>query len=169
MDMAENRRPRRNCAARKTAAPSAVHYVGYVEDNETPEMIMKKFEELEKARKLSCPFEHIKMIYMSNLMLIAISTSAIILHTLHRLHLQCHGLHITAVSNEQIRCSRVRPLSNRPSALASEEIAELRICKAWIGLGHSRMRLPGSSCSLCSGHLRKWGSWDRRIGGRGGS
>jgi hypothetical protein len=30
--------------------PSAVHYVGYVEDDETPEMIMKKFEELEKVR-----------------------------------------------------------------------------------------------------------------------
>lgn len=33
----------------KSAAPSAVHYVGYVEDDETPEMIMKKFEELEKV------------------------------------------------------------------------------------------------------------------------
>lgn len=30
--------------------PSAVHYVGYVEEDETPEMIMKKFEELEKVR-----------------------------------------------------------------------------------------------------------------------
>ena len=29
--------------------PSAVHYVGYVEEDETPEMIMKKFEELEKV------------------------------------------------------------------------------------------------------------------------
>lgn len=47
--MAESRRPRRHCAARRTAAPSAVHYVGYVEDDETPEMIMKKFEELEKV------------------------------------------------------------------------------------------------------------------------
>jgi len=30
--------------------PSAVHYVGYVEDEETPEMIMKKFEALEAVR-----------------------------------------------------------------------------------------------------------------------
>jgi hypothetical protein len=29
--------------------PSAVHYVGYVEEDETPEMIMKKFEELERV------------------------------------------------------------------------------------------------------------------------
>lgn len=29
--------------------PSAIHYVGYVEEDETPEMIMKKFEELEKV------------------------------------------------------------------------------------------------------------------------
>ena len=47
--MAEGKRPRRHCASRRTAAPSAVHYVGYVEDDETPEMIMKKFEELEKV------------------------------------------------------------------------------------------------------------------------
>ena len=51
--MAEGGRPRRHCAARRTAAPSAVHYVGYVEDEETPEMIMKKFEELEKVRSKS--------------------------------------------------------------------------------------------------------------------
>lgn len=37
-------RPKRRCVARKTAVPSAVHYVGYVEDDETPEMIMRKFE-----------------------------------------------------------------------------------------------------------------------------
>ena len=48
-EMEGGRRPRRSCAGRKAAAPSAVHYVGYVEDNETPEMIMKKFEELEKV------------------------------------------------------------------------------------------------------------------------
>jgi len=49
-EMEGERRPKRNCAGRKSAAaPSAVHYVGYVEDNETPEMIMKKFEELEKV------------------------------------------------------------------------------------------------------------------------
>lgn len=47
--MSEGNRPRRHCVARKVAAPSAVHYVGYVEDEETPEMIMKKFEELEKV------------------------------------------------------------------------------------------------------------------------
>lgn len=47
--MAEGRRPRRHCASRRVGAPSAVHYVGYVEDDETPEMIMKKFEELEKV------------------------------------------------------------------------------------------------------------------------
>lgn len=36
---------------RKTShLPSAAHYVGYVEDDETPEMIMKKFEEFEKVR-----------------------------------------------------------------------------------------------------------------------
>jgi hypothetical protein len=52
-EMEGGRRPKRICAARKTAAPSAVHYVGYVEDNETPEMIMKKFEELEKVRSMS--------------------------------------------------------------------------------------------------------------------
>jgi hypothetical protein len=27
-----------------------VHYVGYVEDGETPEMIMRKFEELDKIK-----------------------------------------------------------------------------------------------------------------------
>jgi hypothetical protein len=32
---------------RRTAVPSAAHYVGYVEDDETPEMIMKKFEAME--------------------------------------------------------------------------------------------------------------------------
>lgn len=47
--MVEGRRPRRHCATKRTTAPSAVHYVGYVEDDETPEMIMKKFEELEKV------------------------------------------------------------------------------------------------------------------------
>ena len=40
---------RRKCA--RTAAgpaPSAVHYVGYVEDDETPESIARKFQELER-------------------------------------------------------------------------------------------------------------------------
>lgn len=35
-------RPRRQCVERRMAVPSAVHYLGYVEDEETPEMIMKK-------------------------------------------------------------------------------------------------------------------------------
>lgn len=42
------RRPKRRCAARQPAANEAL-YVGYVEDNETPEMIMKKFEALEQV------------------------------------------------------------------------------------------------------------------------
>jgi hypothetical protein len=47
--MAEDRRPKRRCVARKALVPSASHYVGYVEEDETPEMIMKKFEALEKV------------------------------------------------------------------------------------------------------------------------
>ena len=46
------RRPARRCAAGHRAGrtlPSAVHYLGYVEEDETPEMIMKKFEELDKV------------------------------------------------------------------------------------------------------------------------
>lgn len=43
------RRPKRRCVTRKDLLPSAVHYVGYVEDAETPEMIMKKFEALERV------------------------------------------------------------------------------------------------------------------------
>ena len=34
-----------------SAAPSASHYVGYVEEDETPEMIMAKFEQLERIQK----------------------------------------------------------------------------------------------------------------------
>lgn len=41
---------RRSARSKQAAAPSAVHYVGYVEEDETPEAIMKKFEELEKVR-----------------------------------------------------------------------------------------------------------------------
>jgi hypothetical protein len=44
----EQGRSKRRSALRKTNMPSAAHYVGYVEEDETPEMIMKKFEELEK-------------------------------------------------------------------------------------------------------------------------
>ncbi|GAX82521.1 hypothetical protein CEUSTIGMA_g9948.t1 [Chlamydomonas eustigma] len=40
-------RPKRRCVQNR-AAPSAIHYVGYVEEDETPEMIMKKFEEMER-------------------------------------------------------------------------------------------------------------------------
>lgn len=48
-------RPRRRCSSRskQSAAPSAVHYVGYVEEDETPEAIMKKFEELDKVTAAS--------------------------------------------------------------------------------------------------------------------
>ncbi|KAL4425126.1 hypothetical protein ABPG77_008231 [Micractinium sp. CCAP 211/92] len=47
------RRVKRRCARNKytsTAMPSAIHYVGYVEDDETPEMIMAKFTELERIQ-----------------------------------------------------------------------------------------------------------------------
>lgn len=51
--MSERRsRPRRRTTSRRSRnMPSAVHYVGYVEDEETPEMIMKKFEALERIQK----------------------------------------------------------------------------------------------------------------------
>ena len=52
-DVIKGRRPKRRCVSTKAAVPSAIHYVGYVEEDETPEMIMKKFEELEKVRTLS--------------------------------------------------------------------------------------------------------------------
>ncbi|KAK9840812.1 hypothetical protein WJX81_006676 [Elliptochloris bilobata] len=42
-------RPKRRRAASRNTVPSAVHYLGYVEEDETPEAIMKKFEELEKV------------------------------------------------------------------------------------------------------------------------
>ncbi|KAK9822723.1 hypothetical protein WJX74_000236 [Apatococcus lobatus] len=47
------RRPKRRCARKQSVVPSAVHYVGYVEEDETPEMIMKKFEELERVMATS--------------------------------------------------------------------------------------------------------------------
>ena len=50
-DHEEGRRLRSRRAGNTGAMPSAVHYVGYVEEDETPEMIMKKFEELEKVGK----------------------------------------------------------------------------------------------------------------------
>lgn len=49
----EGARPRRRCTSRHATnrnMPSAIHYVGYVEDDETPEMIMRKFEELERIK-----------------------------------------------------------------------------------------------------------------------
>jgi len=46
-------RSRRRCVLRKAAVPDATHYVGYVEDEETPEMIMKKFEEMERIKAAS--------------------------------------------------------------------------------------------------------------------
>ena len=42
-------RPKRHCTSKQQTKPNVVHYVGYVEDDETPEMIMKKFDELEKV------------------------------------------------------------------------------------------------------------------------
>ena len=53
MVASEGRRPRRRAAAkhRSTQLPSAAHYVGYVEDDESPEMIMRKFEALERVKQ----------------------------------------------------------------------------------------------------------------------
>ncbi len=48
-DQEEGRRLRRRRAGNTGGMPSAVHYVGYVEEDETPDMIMKKFEELDKV------------------------------------------------------------------------------------------------------------------------
>lgn len=50
----EPQRAKRRCArsSRNNASvPSAVHYVGYVEEDETPEMIMAKFAELERIQQ----------------------------------------------------------------------------------------------------------------------
>jgi len=56
-DVAVMARPKRKASeslrsrtSRGRSAPSSVHYVGYVQDDETPEMIMKKFEEMERIR-----------------------------------------------------------------------------------------------------------------------
>jgi hypothetical protein len=46
-------RPKRRSVLRKNAVPDATHYVGYVEDEETPEMIMRKFEEMERIKASS--------------------------------------------------------------------------------------------------------------------
>lgn len=53
-DTATGRRPRRaaaKAAAANATQPSAMHYVGYVEEDETPEQIMRKFEQLEKIQR----------------------------------------------------------------------------------------------------------------------
>jgi len=43
-----------NFRERKFKKPSNAYFLGYVDDDETPEMILKKFEELEKFEKLKC-------------------------------------------------------------------------------------------------------------------
>jgi hypothetical protein len=43
-------RSKRACTVR-AQGPSSTHYVGYVEDDETPEAIMKKFEALERVQQ----------------------------------------------------------------------------------------------------------------------
>ena len=57
--MSEDRRPKRRCVQRKALVPSAVHYVGYVEEDETPEMIMKKFEALDKVMQAGSAHAHV--------------------------------------------------------------------------------------------------------------
>ena len=51
----ERRRPKRkaseNVRTRRKNAPSSVHYVGYVEDDESVEAIMKKFEIMEEIKE----------------------------------------------------------------------------------------------------------------------
>jgi hypothetical protein len=51
--VSEARRPKRRATQRhrSTQLPSAAHYVGYVEDDESPEMIMRKFEALERVKQ----------------------------------------------------------------------------------------------------------------------
>ena len=44
------RATKRRCVRKSSNVPSAVHYVGYVEDDETPESITRKFEELERIQ-----------------------------------------------------------------------------------------------------------------------
>ena len=46
--MAGDKRPKRRCV-KKQEGPSGAHYVGYVEDEETPEAIMRKFAIMEQA------------------------------------------------------------------------------------------------------------------------
>jgi len=49
MEWVDGRRPRRKCATKIT--PSSSHYIGYVEEGETIEAIMKKFETLDEIMK----------------------------------------------------------------------------------------------------------------------
>jgi len=44
----------------RTLLDSSAHYVGYVEDDETPEAIMKKFEALERVQKASRPVQAVE-------------------------------------------------------------------------------------------------------------
>ena len=46
-----SRRPSRKCKKKAKKEVDASHYVGYVEDGETVDMIMKKFEELAKFER----------------------------------------------------------------------------------------------------------------------
>jgi len=52
-DCGGRRASKRQCARRSGAVPSAVHYVGYVEDDETPASIARKFEELDRIQAAS--------------------------------------------------------------------------------------------------------------------
>lgn len=47
--MEGQRRSSRRIVRNRYRLPSSAHYVGYVEDNETPDMIMRKFDELDKV------------------------------------------------------------------------------------------------------------------------
>lgn len=57
-----SRRPKRRCSRvsrfASATVPSAVHYVGYVEDDETPEMIMAKFAELQRIQEQALQKKH---------------------------------------------------------------------------------------------------------------
>ena len=46
--MTGDKRPKRRCV-KKQEGPSGAHYVGYVEDEETPEAIMAKFAFMEQV------------------------------------------------------------------------------------------------------------------------
>lgn len=50
--MAGDKRPKRRCV-KKQEGPSGAHYVGYVEDEETPEAIMRKFAIMEQVNEFA--------------------------------------------------------------------------------------------------------------------